>query len=179
MQWSSPPFIGLFGIHNYTLFAVTMITGQIVDCPMYAFDFATLGSSRVHIFLCFHGWTWFLLWTLLTDVIDTFAAPIPPESSDSPVDPTATSPAVDSPPFSQRPVVVPSSAIRSSHVSVAAVTIVLSIAASIFVWLGCGVVGCMQHALCLCGLRRNYYMDISISGIWAGLWSLFCTVYYK
>ncbi|CAD6207003.1 unnamed protein product [Miscanthus lutarioriparius] len=59
--------------------------------------------------------------------------PIPPESSDSPVDPTATSPAVDSPPFSQRPVVVPSSAIRSSHVSVAAVTIVLSIAASIFV----------------------------------------------
>ncbi|XP_066332787.1 non-specific lipid transfer protein GPI-anchored 16-like [Miscanthus floridulus] len=59
--------------------------------------------------------------------------PIPPESSDSPVDPTATSPAVDSPPFPQRPVVVPSSAIRCSHVSVAAVTIVLSIAVSIFI----------------------------------------------
>ncbi|CAL4936423.1 unnamed protein product [Urochloa decumbens] len=60
--------------------------------------------------------------------------PIPPESSvqaDSP----ATSPAVDSPPFSQRPVVVPSSAWRSSHVSVAAVASVLSmsIAALIFV----------------------------------------------
>ncbi|PAN44583.1 hypothetical protein PAHAL_9G055600 [Panicum hallii] len=61
--------------------------------------------------------------------------PIPPESSvpGSPVDPAATSPAVDSPPFPQRPVVVPSSAWRSSHVPVAAVAIVLSVAASIFV----------------------------------------------
>ncbi|RLN41887.1 non-specific lipid transfer protein GPI-anchored 2-like [Panicum miliaceum] len=61
--------------------------------------------------------------------------PIPPESSvpDSPVDPAATSPAVDSPPFPQRPVVVPSSAWRSSRVSVAAVAIVLSIAGFIFV----------------------------------------------
>ncbi|RCV40494.1 hypothetical protein SETIT_9G058700v2 [Setaria italica] len=59
--------------------------------------------------------------------------PIPPESSQEPESPGATSPAVDSPPFSQRPVVVPSSAWRSSHVPVAAVAIVLSIAASIFV----------------------------------------------
>ncbi|KAJ1293240.1 hypothetical protein BS78_01G053300 [Paspalum vaginatum] len=64
--------------------------------------------------------------------------PIPPESSaqpDSPVDSPATSPAADSPPFAQRPVVVPSSAFRTSHshVSVVAVTIVLSVAASIFV----------------------------------------------
>ncbi|KAG2545294.1 non-specific lipid transfer protein GPI-anchored 21-like [Panicum virgatum] len=61
--------------------------------------------------------------------------PTPPESSvpGSPVDPTATSPAADSPPFPQRPVVVPSSAWRSSHVSMAAVTIVLSIAGFIFV----------------------------------------------
>ncbi|XP_062212658.1 non-specific lipid transfer protein GPI-anchored 20-like [Phragmites australis] len=58
--------------------------------------------------------------------------PIPPESSvqpDSPVDPTA----VESPPITQRPVVVPSSAWRSSHVSVAAVAIVLSTAMSILV----------------------------------------------
>jgi hypothetical protein len=40
---------------------------------------------------------------------------------------------VDSPPFSQRPVVVPSLAWRSSHVSVAAVAGVLSIGAFIFV----------------------------------------------
>ncbi|CAN6322329.1 unnamed protein product [Urochloa humidicola] len=58
--------------------------------------------------------------------------PIPPESSAQPDSPVA-SPAADSPPFSQRPVVVPSSAWRSSHASVAAVAIVLSIAAFIFV----------------------------------------------
>ncbi|XP_062213221.1 non-specific lipid transfer protein GPI-anchored 20-like [Phragmites australis] len=62
--------------------------------------------------------------------------PIPPESSvqpDSPVDPTAMSPAVESPPITQRPVVVPSSAWRSSHLSMVAVAMVLSIAASIFI----------------------------------------------
>ncbi|KAF8710035.1 hypothetical protein HU200_029762 [Digitaria exilis] len=60
-------------------------------------------------------------------------APIPPESSVQPEpDSPAASPAVDSPPFSQRPVVVPSSA-WSSHVSLAAVAILLPIAASIFV----------------------------------------------
>ncbi|CAN6308977.1 unnamed protein product [Urochloa humidicola] len=61
-----------------------------------------------------------------------FAAPIPPESSAQPDSPVA-SPVADSPPFSQRPVVVPSSAWRTSHVSVAAVAIVLSIAGFIFV----------------------------------------------
>ncbi|CAN6314920.1 unnamed protein product [Urochloa humidicola] len=58
--------------------------------------------------------------------------PIPPESSALPDSPVV-SPAVDSPPFSQRPVVVPSSAWRTSRVSVAAVAIVLSIAGFIFV----------------------------------------------
>ncbi|CAN6308976.1 unnamed protein product [Urochloa humidicola] len=58
--------------------------------------------------------------------------PIPPESSAQPDSPVA-SPVADSPPFSQRPVVVPSSAWRTSHVSMAAVGIVLSIAGFIFV----------------------------------------------
>ncbi|KAG2534640.1 non-specific lipid transfer protein GPI-anchored 20-like [Panicum virgatum] len=60
--------------------------------------------------------------------------PSPPESSvpGSPVDPAATSPAADSPPFPQRPVVVPSSA-WSSHVSMAVVAIVLTVAGFIFV----------------------------------------------
>ena len=72
----------------------------------------------------------------LTDLINTFlTAPTPPESSvpGSPVDPAGTSPAVDSPPFPQRPVVVPSSAWRSSHVSMAVVAIVLTVAGFIFV----------------------------------------------
>lgn len=108
-------------------------------------------------------------------MIDTSAAPIPPESSDPPADPTAIPPAVDSPPFSQRPVVVPSSAVRRSHVSVAAVAAVLPIvaAASIFVWSGCGAVGCMR-----CGVRFEKELSV-FPGFWVGLWSWFCTGYYK
>ncbi|KAK3149093.1 hypothetical protein QOZ80_3AG0212860 [Eleusine coracana subsp. coracana] len=56
--------------------------------------------------------------------------PSPPEPSVEPDSPPAMSPAADSTPISQRPVLMPSSARKSSHVSVTAVAIVLSLAAS-------------------------------------------------
>ncbi|KAL6893911.1 hypothetical protein ACP4OV_008009 [Aristida adscensionis] len=56
--------------------------------------------------------------------------PMSPESSAQPDSPTAISPAVDSPPMTQRPVMVLGSAWRGAHVSLAAVAIALCIAAA-------------------------------------------------